>query len=300
MKCIFCGKNEEQLNEENYFTLEHIIPKSLGNNVLTLNCVCKECNSNLGEYVDNYFVDNMIVKIPRQILGLKGQSGKIPNAFKDGIDEYGNKVKVSHDFKPTIMPKVVVEENNGCQNIKIIAPDKDIAKNIIKKTLGRKNISYDKIQEMLNKVELVPVYSYMPKINYNFKIELNRFYLEALKIAYEYMIFIAGDIYLKDVCGRKIQNILNKAISGEYEKTCPYIENVCMMPSEVYEIFSKVLPENSHFLMIHKIPDNKLVVEISIFLQKAFSFSIIVSNNAEQYGCEDIRFIEPVKKFYNN
>lgn len=287
MKCIFCNRTNIDFDEKNCFTEEHIIPKALGNKDLILNCVCKECNSKLGKYIDSYFVDNMLLKLPRQTLGLKGQSGKIPNAFKEGKDENGNIVKVDLDFKPTIIPRVENEDNNGSQNIKIIAPDIKTGKKIAQKILKRNNVSESKVQEILEKVESTPIHSYRPTISYEFTIEPFRFYLEALKIAYEYMIFKVGDVYLNDETGRNIQDILNRAIKGEFEKSCPSIENVCLMPSEMYKLLSKSLPENTHFLIFHAIPNNKVVVDLSLFLQRAFSFSVLVSNNAEQYNFSD-------------
>ena len=70
MKCIFCNRTNLDFDEKNCFTEEHIIPKALGNEDLILNCVCKECNSKLGKYIDGYFVDNMLLKLPRQTVAV--------------------------------------------------------------------------------------------------------------------------------------------------------------------------------------------------------------------------------------
>ena len=45
--CIICGQYRE-------CSLEHIIPKALGNETLKTYDVCKDCNSKLGDNVDSY------------------------------------------------------------------------------------------------------------------------------------------------------------------------------------------------------------------------------------------------------
>lgn len=59
--CIYCGKSKE--NDE--FTLEHIIPQSIGGayapDELKTRDVCKDCNSNLGLFVDASFEKNHLV-----------------------------------------------------------------------------------------------------------------------------------------------------------------------------------------------------------------------------------------------
>lgn len=57
-RCIFCGKSEDEFDSKNMWSDEHIIPECLGNSTLKINNVCKHCNSSLGTYVDNYFVNH--------------------------------------------------------------------------------------------------------------------------------------------------------------------------------------------------------------------------------------------------
>ena len=47
-KCIICKK----IKEDGEFNKEHIIPESIGGS-LTIENVCKECNSKLGEEIDS-------------------------------------------------------------------------------------------------------------------------------------------------------------------------------------------------------------------------------------------------------
>lgn len=68
--CIYCG----QLKDDNVFTLEHVIPQSLGGayapDALKTRDVCKDCNSDLGLFVDaafekSHFVNNTLHLIAR-------------------------------------------------------------------------------------------------------------------------------------------------------------------------------------------------------------------------------------------
>jgi hypothetical protein len=68
--CIYCDK----LKEDNAFSLEHVIPQSLGGayapDELKTKDVCKKCNSDLGLFVDasfekNHFVSNALHLIAR-------------------------------------------------------------------------------------------------------------------------------------------------------------------------------------------------------------------------------------------
>ena len=65
-RCIFCGRTELDFDEKNCWSDEHIVPECLGNSTLIIKNVCKHCNSNLGTYVDNYFVNHHFIKVSGQ------------------------------------------------------------------------------------------------------------------------------------------------------------------------------------------------------------------------------------------
>jgi len=74
MKCIFCPKEiDEKVDPP-----EHIIPKAMGNNTLTCNFVCKECNHELSPIEDKLIraINNVL---PRYALKVKNRRHKIPN-----------------------------------------------------------------------------------------------------------------------------------------------------------------------------------------------------------------------------
>lgn len=56
-KCIICKK----IKEDGEFNKEHIIPESIGGS-LTIENVCKECNSKLGEEIDSKIVNDFFIK----------------------------------------------------------------------------------------------------------------------------------------------------------------------------------------------------------------------------------------------
>ena len=67
-ECIYCGDSKE----DKEFTLEHVIPQSLGGacapDELKTRDVCKDCNSNLGLFVDASFEKNHFVSIALHLI----------------------------------------------------------------------------------------------------------------------------------------------------------------------------------------------------------------------------------------
>ncbi len=279
-KCIFCGRTEAEFIDGNKWTEEHIIPESLGNETLKIYDVCKQCNSGLGTYVDKYFVDHMLVKIIRQNLGLKGQSGEVPNAFKEGRDKNGHLVRVDLDYKPHIVQYVEQSENK----LKFVAPTVEEAKKMAYKTLKRMNMTDEQIKNEFDKITNVKNAEYRPETGYDITVEFNRFYMEALKIAYEYAIYKLGNVYLEDKTAKTIKEYLYRAIKGEMKKECSECPNVCMAPEFISKILSNVKGINCHMLFLHPDAENKLVVQVMLFLNPIFSFSVCISENATQYG----------------
>ena len=150
-RCIFCGRTEAEFINGNKWTEEHIIPEPLGNETLKIYDVCKLCNSGLGTYVDKYFVDHMLVKVIRQDLGLKGQSGEVPNAFKEGRDQDGHLVRVDMNYKPHIVQYVEKNENK----IKFVASNVEEVKKMVYRKLKRMNMKDELIEKEFEKISNV-------------------------------------------------------------------------------------------------------------------------------------------------
>ena len=283
--CIFCQKKEKEFEKDNMFTEEHIVPFSLGNRILKTNDVCKKCNSGLGTYVDNYVLDNMIIKMLRQIYKLPGQSGKIPNPFSKGKDKDGNTVFLDDSFVPRLQE---YKEENG-NRIHIVAPSRDKAKTMVKKTLERKGVSKDQIEETVSKIDKMDSKKYQPEVNYELEIDINRFKLEALKIAYEYAIDVLKDKYEKDPKCKEIREILQKGINGEYKEVCPDIPMVSQMDPTLFKTISRI-PFPCHVVMIHPDAQGYLIAQISLFVEECFSYSVLISEKACDYQVNEDNF----------
>lgn len=278
-KCIFCGKIEAEFDENNCWTEEHIIPEALGNESLKLFNVCKKCNSGLGTYVDSYFVNHMLLKIIRQDLGLKGQSSEFPNAFKEGKDKDGHRIRVDESYHSTIVPYI---EQHG-NRIRVVSSSKKEVKEMIQKKLARMKMPGSVIEEALDKVDEVESHLFRPEIQYNATIECNRFYLEALKIAFEYAVYKLGDNYLKDRRALEIQEYLNNAIKGKIKKECIEFSGVSLIHEKIRESLQTACKLNCHMLMLHPDVADKLIAEVILFMEPALSFSVLVSNDAKQF-----------------
>jgi len=275
-RCIICGEYLEG-------TEEHIIPKSLGNQSLKTWSVCKQCNSGLGTYVDNYLVNHRLIQIIRQNLGLKGQSGQIPNPFKEGKDKNGQIIRVNDNFELTTVPKI--EEENG--KVRISAPTKEEAKKIALKKLKRSGLPDAEIQKVLEKIGEQESVIWQPEIEYDATVDFNLFYLAALKIAYEYAYCKLGDKYCwKDATAERIREVLYKSSRGDHSTK---YDKIMLIPSEMAACIRPATHLNCHLLFIHPDVQNQLIVEIILFMSPAFSYSVCVSEKAFDY-CEELKY----------
>lgn len=73
-RCIFCLEENENFN-----TVEHIVPESLGNtDDILRNAVCDKCQSYLGKEVENFILSKNPFVFWRTIYGTKSKKGKEP------------------------------------------------------------------------------------------------------------------------------------------------------------------------------------------------------------------------------
>lgn len=278
-KCIFCGKTDVDFNKKNCFTEEHIIPEALGNQTLKVFNVCKKCNSGLGSYVDNYFVNSSAIKLVRNRMGIKGKSGKLPIPFREGIDKYGHRVRIDANLEPRTIPHI---EQNG-NKIQIFASSKEEAKTMIQKKFSRMKLSKKAIQGALDKLDQAKIRSSKPKIYLTIGVELTRFLLEPLKIAFEYAVIKLGDQYLKDLRAVEIQKYLQDAIDGKMTKGCPEFPGVFPMPKNLSKALKIAKNLNCHMVMIHPDDDNNLFAEVILFMESTFSFTVYLSDDASKF-----------------
>lgn len=270
IRCIIC-------DELNQGSEEHIIPLSLGNKSLKIYDVCKSCNNRLGDNVDNYLVNHIFIQIIRQRLRLKGESGKIPNPFKEGTDKEGRIIHVDDSFTPHTIPRLLqVDENK----LSIEAPTREQAKQMGAKRLKRMGFDKDKIEDFYNQVDIMPMKEFQPDIMYNADVDFNKFFLAALKIAYEYAFFRLGELFYQDETAYEIRNILYDATKGNFQKQ---YKKINIMPKVLFNILIPMQDQNYHMLIIHKDAADKLITSVSLFMNPAFSYSVCIAENASKY-----------------
>lgn len=295
-KCIFCQKGENDFDRNNCFTEEHIIPKALGNEILKIDNVCKNCNSGLGMYVDNYFVNHIILKIIRQYFGLRGQSGKIPIAFEELKDENGNLVRLDEKNNITLVPHV---KKNGDITI-FQASSKEEIRKMVQNKCHNINMKESEMKEILEKVEQTDFQVYSPKeLKYSFSIDFNRFFMEALKIAFEYAIYILGNDYLMDLRAIEIQHYLKNAIDGKMKEKCLNFVGVDFIHSNIQKTLQFVKFKNYHMILIRSDSENRLIADVILFLESMISFSVLISLDANKYSSSKkifYKIIIPIKK----
>ena len=78
-------------------------------------------------------------------------------------------------------------------HVKIVASSTVEARMMVEKTLSRMKLPKNEIQDVLDKVNNIEFECFQPMVQYDCTIEFNRFYLEAIKIAFEYAVYKLGD-----------------------------------------------------------------------------------------------------------
>ena len=221
----------------------------------------------------------MFIKLIRQKLGLKGKSGKIPNAFKEGKDKDGHLIRVDENYQPTIVPYIEKSDTH----VKIVASSTVEARLMAEKTLSRMKLPKNQIQDALDKVDDIEFEYFQPMLQYDCTVEFNRFYLEAIKIAFEYAVYKLGDDYLKDSRAIEIQQLLKGAIDGKMKTECKNIPGVCLIYKELGKILEATKDLNCHMLMIHPDAENRLIAEVILFMESSLSFGVLISEDASKF-----------------
>lgn len=86
-RCIIC---DQPITER---SVEHIIPEAVGGRI-TIDTVCKTCNSQLGDKIDYRLTDSLLFQWIRKTLGIKNRDGKIPTLFEYYRDNDGAQIVV--------------------------------------------------------------------------------------------------------------------------------------------------------------------------------------------------------------
>lgn len=287
MFCIIC-ETETDLSEE------HIIPEALGNKKFCTNRVCKNCNNKLGTNVDSYIIEHPLIKIIRKDLNIVGKSGKQVKLFPSHLCSTSGRKYLFKDDVPYIAPLVEYYENSI---LHIEANNKDKAIELARANLKKLGKPTEEIDHIISNIKYSPPKCEQPTFVLTADIHINRFYISALKIAYEFAHFIIGDEYLNDeialLTKKIIINMMNADKNNILEVANSFnISHVSLLQNKGEEILNKYIPILNkmeldspirHMLLLHGGAKNQLICEIYLFLQVATSFTVLLSNQCSDY-----------------
>lgn len=226
-KCIICNQ------EKNDLTTEHIIPYALGNRGFVINCVCKDCNSKLGDKLDSYVSNSFIANIFREQHGLKGQSGKVPVALDNGELPDGTKV-TRKNGKFVSKTRVKIDD----KKIQVSAPSLDESIRIVNGILQKRGRKLSK--EEYNSFLCNQKTAANQEICFHVEIDINIFIIDLLKIILETYVFFYGiECVLDDELGNIRKLIYNYIYSGELDDN--FIDSHCFSMNEESVKLFKVL-----------------------------------------------------------
>lgn len=182
--CIICRENNKILSDE------HVIPDAIGG-VYHINNVCKDCNSKLGESVDKTILSHWFTQAFRQTHKISGKKGHIPNPLAtEGTLNDGTKVRLienaTGELEPHIIPsKPEVTKDGDTVNISFSVDQADVKQidKIREKIFKRQGI--DPKKHRIASTSTVQTIE-QPSVNITTDIDIFRYRMGLLKIAYEY------------------------------------------------------------------------------------------------------------------
>lgn len=301
--CIICGENFSDTVKP---SKEHIIPEALGNEKLVTYCVCQKCNNDLGSNVDSYLTDYILVKMIRKDNLEKDKDLQI---FDSALtDDKGDKYRIT-DQGPKIFPNVNVDKEKQSVHIEVasINEGKRIAKGILKNKFKKND---DEIEAILSDpsrfIKSETQYAKAGVFKQDANLNLARFKLAAIKIAYEYAVEKLGESYTTDDSATILRAYLKAGREGKKEFTeneYKIISERCHCVDSFTEITEKIAEKYSNYNNVCKIKDivyisrdsgDNLICCIRILNTNFLTFTVFLSQNASNYlnkGTEYITLI---------
>lgn len=213
MVCIIC---REEKNDK-AFSKEHIFPDSIGGSV-TLQSICKTCNSKFGSKVDIHLTDNFLIKQVRYKLKLAGKKGRLPEPFREGIltDDPDRKV-IFDGYKPKLLPKVMRNEDvNNKASYSINCSSYKEAEEIMLKLLKRNGVKDVNSSNLERFITSQTSTQFQPEVTLSFETDVEGVAVAIAKIAYELAYYWLGDDYLDDETGIRISKMIMHYIENGY------------------------------------------------------------------------------------
>jgi hypothetical protein len=272
--CIICREEKEEFSDE------HIIPEAIGGCCHIYN-VCKNCNSIMGNKVDDKLVNHMLSKHMRFRNGLKGKTGEIPNPFvgthhleNDSSKKYQLLPDEKSIIRPYMLPRTCEEEiNKNEYRIVISVDDKDINKvdDILNKKLERLGLN---INQIISKESIQDAEKELTIETHN-NFDLEKYKIGLLKIAYEFAVSKIAN-YFNDEIAVEISHVLKNAA---YDQVTRYVNIGDGFTKEILTPFAEYLDfeSNKHYLILFDF-NGKLYCLLSIFYM--FVVGIQLSNKS--------------------
>ena len=284
MRCIICDSEKDG-------SKEHIIPEAMGNSKLITYKVCEECNNKLGSKVDKYLTDYIITKIIRKNLGFLGKDEKEIKIFPSILpDDKGEEYLFREDIPKK---KALVEICNGILHIEAESLEEGLK--IAYKRLKRMGKSEEEICEILSTYRIGEKKNSQPTFTIPADIDMSRYLLAGIKIAYEYTCELFGDIYSEDKVTKIFRKQLYKAsIADKKDNECidyEIIKQYAALPvkailelkNKIKPILDSLQPKARHVIILHDSADHKMICEVFLCFIDFMSFTICVSEDATQY-----------------
>lgn len=196
--CIICRK---EFTKENPATKEHIIPESIGGNYI-IDTVCKNCNSKMGTKIDAPFVKNIISRIHIKENQIK--KGNVDFPLKGNYqDKLGRKYQIDNlNSTPILLDDRPILDIQQLEDGKILvsisfekygsfSQEDRISllykhKSFLEKEYIKNGLEFN-FEEILNSEFTAQTKEPLP-LQKQELIDFNPFFLEALKIAYEFFV----------------------------------------------------------------------------------------------------------------
>ncbi len=287
-KCIFCMSEFDK----NELTTEHIFPEAIGGN-LTIDSVCKNCNSFLGSNIDSLLVNFPTIQIKREEYSLSGKKGKIPYFFSGVFElvEENRKTRIANGQKLKLILLPKTEENTisfDASEINEMFP----ALNKKLKRNGYSQLTKEQYGELIKegnfknnevKLEMEERKTLTKEIHKQIIVNLYDPEIAVMKIVYELSYLYLGKKYLYDETAIKFRNIFNEINDNKDIEKASLIykykirSEVGLKPSNN---FFEYLDENYHFAFFF-VSETGICCTIRIF--KSIYASIVISENPEEY-----------------
>lgn len=205
--CIYCGTPVEETSANRLnASLEHIFQQSIGGlaDLATYDCH-EKCNSGLGQTVDSDFINQPLIAMLRQIHGLEGYSGKVPDvtmlAEAVGVGNQGTVVikpngQVDTRLRPLVTKKVINPDVEVREISGSLEDARRIFEGMLKKAAADDKVLWTKSGKQIEKFEDILTESPTKELDQfkgQFVVDLGAVARAHLKIAIGFAHLVFGD-----------------------------------------------------------------------------------------------------------